>query len=156
MRELFGECHMREIHTLLSDGGKVLCLLAALAGCSPADDSDKASARPPNEYEAYCKAFQATGARYWLNHPNEVLTRPDEALKALSAAYRIKVDPEKLLASCRQGPYVVGDNSRQVGQLLKVARHVLRKEPEKARLALEEFKKVCDDAWPHCYDKRKE
>lgn len=147
---------MLKIHTLLSDGGKVLCLLAALAGCSPADDSDKASARPPNEYEAYCKAFQSTGARYWLNHPNEVLTRPDEALKALSAAYGIKVDPEKLLASCRQGPYVVQDNSRQAGQLLKVARHVLRKEPEKARLALEEFKKVCDDAWPHCCGRRKE
>ena len=148
---------MREIHTLLSDGGKVLCLLAALAGCSPADDAGKkASERSPDEYKAYCKAFRATGARHWLDHPNEVLTRPDEALKALSAAYRIKVDPEKLLASCRQGPYVVGDNSRQVGQLLKVARHVLRKEPEKARLALEEFKKVCDDAWPHCYDKRKE
>ena len=147
---------MRNIHTLLFDGGKALCLLVALAGCSPAEDADKAPARPPDEYEAYCKAFQATGAQYWLNHPNEVLTRPDEALKALSAAYGIKVDPEKLLASCRQGPYIVLDDSRQVGQLLKVARHVLRKEPEKARLALEEFKKVRDDAWPHCYDKRKE
>ena len=147
---------MRKNHALLFNGGKALCLLLVLTGCSPAGDSDKTSEFPPNEYEAYCKAFAATGARYWLDHPNEVLTRPDEALKELSAAYRIKVDPEKLLASCRQGPYIVSDTSRQVDQLLRVARHVLRKEPEKARLALEEFRRVCDGAWPHCYDKRRE
>ena len=147
---------MRKIHMLLFDGGKVLCLLAAFAGCSPASDADKIPELPSDEFHAYCAAFKATGAKHWLDHPEDVLTRPDEALKSLSAASAIKVDSEKLLASCRQGPYLVSNDSAQLRQLMKVARHVLRKEPEKARLALEKFKKVCEEAWPHCYDKMKE
>ena len=119
-----------------------LCLLAAFVGCSPEGDADKKPALPLNEFQAYCEAFEATGAKYWLGHSEEVLTHPDEALKSLSDAYAIKVDPKKLLAASRQGPYLVSNDSAQLRQLMKVARHVLRKEPEKAHLALEEFKKV--------------
>ena len=144
---------MRKIHTLLSDGGKALCLLAVLAGCSPAGEADRASSLPPNEFRAYCEALKATGARFWIDHPGRILDRPDEALKAFSAAMKIRVDAEKLQAGSRQGPYLVMEYKRRMGQLIGVARHARQKRPAEARTALDKYHKDLEKAWPNCWRK---
>ena len=144
---------MWKIRMLLFDGGEVLCLLAALAGCSPADDSDKTSELPPNEFHAYCEAFKATGAGFWIDHPGQVLDHPDEAFKAFSAAKKIKVDSDKLLAASRQGPYIVMEDARRVEQLIEVARLAQQKRVAEARAALDKYHKDLEDAWPNCWRK---
>lgn len=132
---------------------RLLILLAALAGCSPAGDTDKSPERTLNELQAFGVAFRATGAQYWIDHPEQILDRPDEALKALSAAKKIKVDPEKLLAASRQGPYVVSENERRVGQLIEVACYARQKRLGEARTALDKYRKDLEDAWPNCWRK---
>lgn len=144
---------MRKLHTMLFDKGKVLCLLVVLAGCSPAGDADKASELPPNEFRAYCEAFKATGASFWIDHPEQILARPDEAFKAFSAAKKIKVDSDKLLAASRQGPYIVMEYGRRMGQLIEVARLAQQKRVAEARVALENYRKDLEDAWPNCWKK---
>ena len=144
---------MLKIYALLFDGGKFICLLAVLAGCSSEVDSDKTSARPPDEYEAYCEAFKATGASFWIDHPGQILDRPDEALKAFSAAKKIKVDSDKLLAVSRQGPYIVMEDERRVKQLTEVARLAQQKRVAEARAALDKYHKDLENAWPNCWRK---
>lgn len=144
---------MREINALLFDGGKFICLLAALAGCSPEADTDKTSELPSNEFRVYCEALKATGASFWIDHPGQILDRPDEALKAFSAAKKIKVDSDKLLAASRQGPYVVMEDERRVEQLIEVARLAQQKRVVEARAALDKYHKDLEDAWPNCWRK---
>lgn len=130
-----------------------LSTLMSLAGCSSAEDADRTSVLPSDEFHAYCAAFKATGAKFWIDRPEQILDRPDEALKALSAAKKLKVNPEKLLAASRQGPYVFRENERRIGQLIEVARHARQKRIAEARAALDKYRKDLEDAWPNCWRK---
>lgn len=127
-----------------------------LAGCSPSDGAAKAEAArecPQDEFRAYCDSFNATDASFWIVHPEQVLTRPEEALKALSAAKAIKIDPDKILAASRLGPYVCMERQTKVGKLIEVARYAMSGESAKANEALEKYRKYAEDAWPNCWRK---
>ena len=143
--------HVRKIW--LFGGGKVLFLVAALTGCSPAGDADIPPERSQDELKAYNVAFRATGVQFWIDHPEQILNRPNEALKALVAAKKIKIDPEKLLSSSRQGPYIVMENDRRIGQLTEIARQARQQRVAEARAALDKYRKDLEDAWPNCWRK---
>lgn len=131
-------------------------VLLALAGCSPSDDAAKVEdirERPQDEFRAYCDAFNATGASFWIVHPEQVLTRPEEALKSLVAAKDIKVDPDKILAASRLGPNICMERQTKVGKLIEVARYAMSGESAKANEALEKYRKYAEDAWPNCWRK---
>lgn len=131
-------------------------VLLALAGCSPSDDAAKVEdnrERPQDEFRVYCDAFNATGASFWIVHPEQVLTRPEEALKSLVAAKDIKVDPDKILAASRLGPNICMERQTKVGKLIEVARYAMSGESAKANEALEKYRKYAEDAWPNCWRK---
>lgn len=132
---------------------RLLILLSVLVGCSPVGDADKSSARPRNEMQAYGAVFRATGAQFWIDHPEQILDRPDDAFKALSSAKKITVDHEKLLTVSRQGPYIVRENERRVGQLIEVACFARQKRLDEARAALDKYRNDLEDAWPNCWRK---
>lgn len=122
--------------------------MGSFAGCVPADEASKGPVCTPNAFQTYCKAFEASGAKFWLDNPREVLIHPGEACKALAAASGIKADPDRLLAASRQGPAIYMANCDRVEQLMRVARHARREEFAEAHRALEAYLKMRDNAWP--------
>lgn len=134
----------------------VYYILLTLAGCSPADDAvkvEEAREYPQDEFRAYCDAFNATGASFWIVHPEQVLVRPEEALKSLVAAKEIKVDPDKIHAASRLGPYVCMERQTKVGKLIEIARFAMSGEAAKANEAIEKYRKYAKGSWPNCWRK---